>query len=188
MACARHACSCLTEGPEQPGSIPPSWAVRHTRIIDALAAGRIPAIPGVAIRSAYGVGAVSWTDHPRGAWLPLFPAQIDRSLHNLIAIPTERLYAQRMVALARLVPSLRSLLIFESVARSGSCSAAAREFNLTQPSASRNIAQLESHLGVALFTRTAAGMSLTREGQMLYQALGDGFHRVEGALQELSAL
>ena len=53
-----------------------------------------------------------------------------------------------MVALARLVPSLRSLLIFESVARSGSCSAAAREFNLTQPSASRNIAQLEGHLGV----------------------------------------
>jgi LysR family transcriptional regulator, glycine cleavage system transcriptional activator len=93
-----------------------------------------------------------------------------------------------MIALARLVPSLRSLLIFESVARSGSCSAAAREFNLTQPSASRNIAQLETHLGVVLFTRTAAGMALTREGQMLYQALGDGFHRVEAALQELSAL
>lgn len=41
---------------------------------------------------------------------------------------------------------------------------------------------------MALFNRTAAGMSLTREGRMLYQALGDGFHRVEGALQELSAL
>ena len=93
-----------------------------------------------------------------------------------------------MVALARLLPSLRSLLIFESVARSGSCSAAAREFNLTQPSASRNIAQLEAHLGVPLFTRTAIGMELTREGQMLYQALGDGFQRVEAALQELSAL
>jgi LysR family glycine cleavage system transcriptional activator len=93
-----------------------------------------------------------------------------------------------MVALARLVPSLRSLLIFESVARSGSCSAAAREFNLTQPSASRNIAQLEAHLGVPLFTRSASGMELTREGQMLYQALGDGFHRVEAALQDLSAL
>ena len=50
-----------------------------------------------------------------------------------------------MSGLARLVPSLRSLLIFEAVARSGSCSAAAREFNLTQPSASRNIAQLEAH-------------------------------------------
>jgi LysR family glycine cleavage system transcriptional activator len=93
-----------------------------------------------------------------------------------------------MVALARLVPSLRSLLIFESVARSGSCSAAAREFNLTQPSASRNIAQLETHLGVPLFTRSAAGMELTREGQILYQALGDGFHRVETALNDLSAL
>ena len=93
-----------------------------------------------------------------------------------------------MVALAKLVPSLRSLLIFELVARSGSCSAAAREFNLTQPSASRNIAQLEAHLGVPLFTRSAAGMELTREGQILYQALGDGFHRVEVALNHLSAL
>jgi DNA-binding transcriptional LysR family regulator len=93
-----------------------------------------------------------------------------------------------MVALARLVPSLRSLLIFEAVARSGSCSAAAREFNLTQPSASRNIAQLEAHLGTALFTRSAAGMVLTREGQLLYQALGDGFHRVETALHDLAAL
>ncbi len=98
------------------------------------------------------------------------------------------LYANRMVALAGLVPSLRSLLIFESVARSGSCSAATREFNLTQPSASRNIAQLEAHLGVPLFIRSAAGMELTREGQILYQALGDGFQRVEAALNDLLAL
>ena len=93
-----------------------------------------------------------------------------------------------MVGLARLVPSLRGLLIFEAVARSGSCSAAAREFNLTQPSASRNIALLEEHLGTPLFTRSAAGMELTREGQMLYQALGDGFHRVEAALHDIAAL
>src|ERR671926_352848 len=69
----------------------------------------------------------------------------------------EGIYGRRMSGLARLVPSLRSLLIFEAVARSGSCSAAAREFNLTQPSASRNIAQLETHLGVPLFIRSAAG-------------------------------
>ena len=93
-----------------------------------------------------------------------------------------------MSGLARLVPSLRSLLIFEAVARSGSCSAAAREFNLTQPSASRNIAQLEAHLGTPLFTRSAAGMELTREGQLLFQALGDGLHRVESALHEIAAL
>jgi molybdate transport repressor ModE-like protein len=77
-----------------------------------------------------------------------------------------------MAALGRLLPSLRSLLIFEAVARTGSCSAAAREFNITQPSASRNIAQLEAHLGIILFTRTAGGMELTREGQLLFDALG----------------
>jgi len=40
--------------------------------------------------------------------------------------------------LGRLIRSPRVLLIFEAAARLGSCSAAAREFNLTQPSVSRN--------------------------------------------------
>jgi LysR family glycine cleavage system transcriptional activator len=93
-----------------------------------------------------------------------------------------------MAGLGRLVPSLRSLLIFEAVARHGSCSAAAREFNLTQPSASRNIAQLESHLGIALFTRSAGGMELTREGRLLFDALADGFRRVELVLNDLVAV
>lgn len=79
-------------------------------------------------------------------------------------------------------------MIFEAVARSGSCSAAAREFNVTQPSASRNIAQLEAHLGTALFIRSAAGMELTREGQLLFAALSDGFQRVEAAIHDIAAL
>lgn len=93
-----------------------------------------------------------------------------------------------MSGLARLVPSLRSLLVFEAVARSGSCSAAARQFNLTQPSASRNIAQLEAQLRTPLFTRSAVGMELTREGQILFRAIEDGFQRVEAALHEIQAL
>ncbi|MGE0715089.1 MAG: LysR family transcriptional regulator [Alphaproteobacteria bacterium] len=92
-----------------------------------------------------------------------------------------------MVGLARLIPSPRALLIFEAAARTGSCSAAAREFNLTQPSASRNIAELEQRLGVALFTRSPAGLDLTAEGQVLYRALAEGFARIETAIHEIAA-
>jgi LysR family transcriptional regulator, glycine cleavage system transcriptional activator len=92
-----------------------------------------------------------------------------------------------MPGLGKLIPSPRGLLIFEAAARAGTCSAAAREFNLTQPSVSRNIAQLEQHLGVLLFTRSPAGLELTPEGQFLYQALSDGLAKVETALRELIA-
>jgi DNA-binding transcriptional LysR family regulator len=92
-----------------------------------------------------------------------------------------------MPGLAKLIPSPRALLIFEAAARVGTCSAAAREFNLTQPSVSRNIAQLEQHLGVILFIRSPVGLELTPEGQFLYRALSDGLQKVESALRELIA-
>jgi LysR family glycine cleavage system transcriptional activator len=92
-----------------------------------------------------------------------------------------------MLGLGKLIPSPRALLIFEAAARAGTCSAAAREFNLTQPSVSRNIAQLEQHLGVTLFTRSPTGMELTPEGQFLYRALSDGLQKIEAALRELIA-
>jgi LysR family transcriptional regulator, glycine cleavage system transcriptional activator len=91
-----------------------------------------------------------------------------------------------MPGLAKLIPSPRALLIFEAAARAGTCSAAAREFNLTQPSVSRNIAQLERHLGTALFTRSPSGLELTLEGQVLFRALTEGFQKVEAAINELN--
>jgi DNA-binding transcriptional LysR family regulator len=90
-----------------------------------------------------------------------------------------------MSNLARLISSPRALMIFEAAARSGSCGAAAREFNLTQPSVSRNIAGLEADIGVALFTRSPRGLTLTEEGLVLHRALEDGFQKVADAIQEL---
>jgi DNA-binding transcriptional LysR family regulator len=90
-----------------------------------------------------------------------------------------------MSSLAKLIPSPRALMIFEAAARSGSCGAAAREFNLTQPSVSRNIAGLEQHIGVVLFTRSPRGLELTAEGLVLQRALEDGFQKVADAIQQL---
>jgi LysR family glycine cleavage system transcriptional activator len=90
-----------------------------------------------------------------------------------------------MAGLGKLIPSPRALLIFEAAARAGTCSAAAREFNLTQPSVSRNIAQLERHLGTVLFIRSPSGLELTQEGQVLFRALTEGLQKVAAAINEL---
>lgn len=85
------------------------------------------------------------------------------------------------------MPPPRALLIFEAAARHGSCGAAAREFNLTQPSVSRNIAALEEALGVRLFTRSPAGMALTDAGRALHGAVAEGFGRIGEAVRDIAA-
>jgi DNA-binding transcriptional LysR family regulator len=91
-----------------------------------------------------------------------------------------------MSAPVRLTASPRALLMFEAAARRGSCGAAAREFNVTQPSVSRNIAQLEAELGVRLFLRSPAGLTLTDEGRVLHRAVNEGFERIGAAVREIA--
>lgn len=64
----------------------------------------------------------------------------------------------------RLLPNTAALLAFDAVARSGSFTAAARDLALTQGAISRQVAQLEAQLGVALLSRGARGASLTEAG------------------------
>lgn len=61
----------------------------------------------------------------------------------------------------------RSAATFWRVCETGSISAAARALNLSQPSVSNTVAQLEQRLGVTLFTRSRNGIVLTREGMAL---------------------
>jgi len=61
---------------------------------------------------------------------------------------------------------LRSLL---AVIRRGSLSAAARATGLTQPTVGRHIDELEAGLGVALFTRSQAGLLPTEAAMALVQ-------------------
>lgn len=90
-----------------------------------------------------------------------------------------------MASLSRLIPSARGLLIFEAAARSGSFTAAAAEFNITQPSVSRGIAELEAAIGVKLFERRARGLDLTTEGSELYSVVRDGVARIAEAIQNI---
>lgn len=57
-----------------------------------------------------------------------------------------------------------TLRLFVRVAHSSSFSRAGREFGLSQPSASRIIAQLEHDIGATLFVRTTRAVTLTEVG------------------------
>ncbi len=59
--------------------------------------------------------------------------------------------------------------VFKVVAESGNISAAAKELYLSQSAISQSIKQLETALQARLFVRSPRGVTLTGEGQMLYQ-------------------
>ncbi|MGX5733714.1 LysR substrate-binding domain-containing protein [Bosea thiooxidans] len=90
-----------------------------------------------------------------------------------------------MALLSRLIPSARGLLVFEAAARTGSFTAAAAEFNVSQPSISRSVAELETALGAKLFERRARGLELTADGSELYAVVGDAAGRIAETVQAI---
>ena len=70
--------------------------------------------------------------------------------------------------------------VFYTVAKSGSLTKAAEELYISQPAVSRSIKQLETQLGVSLFTRTHRGMALSAQGGKVI------FEEVERALSLLN--
>jgi len=78
----------------------------------------------------------------------------------------------------KLVASPRHLLVFESAARTGSFTRAARELNVQQPAVSAAIKQLETSLGTALFLRAHRAVTLTQAGERLYADVAAGFARI----------
>jgi DNA-binding transcriptional LysR family regulator len=61
----------------------------------------------------------------------------------------------------------RLLRYFAAVAAEGNLTRAAERLFVSQPALTKQIRQLETQLGVALFTRSRAGMALTAAGQAL---------------------
>lgn len=71
--------------------------------------------------------------------------------------------------------------IFYEVAKSKSITLAARRLCLTQPTVSKYIQNLETDLGCRLFQRSQKGVSLTPEGQLLFQQIGRACQQMEHA-------
>ncbi|MEM7461197.1 MAG: LysR family transcriptional regulator, partial [Pseudomonadota bacterium] len=72
-----------------------------------------------------------------------------------------------------------ALRVFRSVVEAGGFAAAARELGLSNAAVSKNIGELETHLGTRLLNRTTRSMSLTEAGSLYYE-------RVTRVLEELA--
>lgn len=81
--------------------------------------------------------------------------------------------------------------IFYTVAESGNISRAARELYISQPAISKAIGKLEDELNTTLFLRNSRGVTLTPEGQLLYNHVKLAFHELqqgEAQLQKIRKL
>ena len=75
--------------------------------------------------------------------------------------------------------------VFCSVAGHRSFSGAARELYMTQPAVSQAIMQLEDQLGIRLFTRMPRGVTITNEGQLLYEYISSAMNLIKVGEQKL---
>ncbi|MER8556859.1 LysR family transcriptional regulator [Mesorhizobium sp. M0965] len=89
-------------------------------------------------------------------------------------------------SLRRQISSPVALFVFEAVARHGGFRAAALELNVTQPSVSYQIKNLERHLGTRLFRRQGRSIALTENGETLYKATERGFANIQAGLAEIA--
>lgn len=88
-----------------------------------------------------------------------------------------------MVHCAYRLPSLTALAAFEASARHRSMQRAAGELNVTAGAVSRQVRALEEDLGVPLFLRTPAGLTLTADAEALYAVLSQAFRRTAEAIE-----
>lgn len=87
----------------------------------------------------------------------------------------------------RLLPPTHELHAFESAARTGSISNAARELSLTQSAVSRQIKTLEERLGLELFVREKQSIRLTLAGQSYARDIREALRRVSTASLNIRA-
>jgi LysR family glycine cleavage system transcriptional activator len=88
--------------------------------------------------------------------------------------------------MARTVPPLNPLHVFDAVARLGSLTRASVELCVTHSAVSRQLATLEAYLGVELFERGPRGVALTKVGERYFAEIGPAFAAISGATARLA--
>ncbi|HEX6137015.1 MAG TPA: LysR family transcriptional regulator [Casimicrobiaceae bacterium] len=81
----------------------------------------------------------------------------------------------------------QSLLAFAKVVETGSFARAADRLDLSVSAVSRQVAELESHLGARLLNRTTRRLSLTESGQAFYERCVQLLADLEEAEEEITA-
>lgn len=85
------------------------------------------------------------------------------------------------------LPPLATLVAFEAAGRLGSFTRAAHELAVTQAAVSKQIRQLEEHLGRPLFLRRHRAVQLTAEGREYLHTVVTALDHVSHATRELRA-
>jgi len=91
----------------------------------------------------------------------------------------------KLLVKPRNLPSLTSLVAFESAARHCSFKAAAQELNVTPPAISRQIRMLESEVDSTLFLRKHRQVELTTEGYLMYESVRSAFDAVAETARQI---
>lgn len=93
-----------------------------------------------------------------------------------------------MKSLRLRLPPLTCLLVFEAAARHGHFTRAAKELGVTPSAVSRQISQLEQHLGTPLFERSPKRILLTDAGDFLAARLRGSFEEISQTIHDLKKL
>jgi len=81
------------------------------------------------------------------------------------------------------IDKLRSITTFVRTVELGNMSKAAYTQQISPQAASKALGQLEAHLGIRLFHRTTRSMSLTEEGERLFEAVKPSLIGLEQAIE-----
>ena len=76
--------------------------------------------------------------------------------------------------------------IFHTVAEKGNISQAAKELYISQPAISKSISKLENNLNSILFKRNSRGVTLTPEGELLYNYTKKAFQALQAGEKTLA--
>lgn len=83
--------------------------------------------------------------------------------------------------------SMISIECFVATAEAGSFSAAARRLGLTSAAVGKNVARLETNLGVRLFQRSTRKLTLTEAGERFLQEVAGGLSTIRDAVANLAS-
>ena len=86
------------------------------------------------------------------------------------------------------IPPTSALIAFDSAARHGNFSRAAKELRTSQSAISRHIASLERQLSTRLFERSRTGVSLTDAGNRYRDAVSMGLGAIHAGAAEVAEL
>lgn len=85
------------------------------------------------------------------------------------------------------LPSMSVLRCFDAAARHESFTAAAQELGMTQGALSRQVKELEQHVGAALFRREGRGVRLTEGGRSLARHVAGDLDRLRSTISHAVA-